>query len=96
MDDLLKAITDWFDDEVVVEKEEEISRPTHFEQQQEEEDAMTEDELEALDELISEQETSISTLTSQLEEANKQIEAEKQKQSAIEELWDKIMADPNI
>lgn len=57
---------------------------------------MTAEELEALDTLISEQETSISTLTAQLEEANKQIEAEKQKQSAIEELWDKIMADPNI
>lgn len=93
IDDLLKAITDWIE-----EKEDVPTEPTLFQdkQQEEVEQPITEEEMEALDTLITEQETLISERDTTIATLSSQIEAEIQKQNAIEELWNKVVSNPTI
>lgn len=93
IDDLLKAITDW------IEKQEDVpTEPTLFQNKEEEivEQPITNEEMEALDTLISDQETLISERDATIATLSSQIEAEIQKQNAIEEIWNKVVSNPTI
>lgn len=90
IDDLLKAITDWISSE----EPEIITEPNSFEKKDEE--PMTEEEMDVLENLISSQEEQILEKDNKITELSTQIESEIQKQNAIEEIWSKVVTHPII